>query len=140
MNKKIKLFILLSVMMNLICIGIFVGHGIHRYGMKRGDQIIELIDHSSMSETKQQELIAALKQVLPPPKHHKKHSPFHQHVHKALIADPFDKEAYRKALNNMLNDKHKHKLQMSEVMVKIASELSLEERKKLASIFQKAKK
>ena len=140
MNKKIKLFILLSVIMNLVCIGIFLGHGMQRYGVKRGDQIIELIDHSSIPEARQQELIWELKQVLPPPKHDIQNNPFHRKLQSAMTADPFDKEAYREALSNMLNDRHDHKMQMSNVMVEIAAELNLQERKKLAAIFQKAKK
>ena len=50
MSRKVRLFILLSVVLNVVLIGFTAGRGCNRHEIKRGDHIIELLDRSSLPE------------------------------------------------------------------------------------------
>ena len=75
MSKKIKLFIILSIVLNLLFIGVFIGnnirhysvkhYGMKSYGMKRGDQIIQLVDNSSIAKPQKKIFIEQLNEALP---------------------------------------------------------------------------
>ena len=138
MSRTVRLFILLSVVLNVVLIGFTAGRGCNRHEIKRGDHIIELLDRSSLPEVRRAELKEKLGAALPSAERRKAKRQLHREAVAVLEAEEFDAAAYRAHLDKMLVDRDRHKQRMVEVMVEIASELNQEERKALAKIFRRA--
>jgi len=65
MSKKLKLFVLISVILNVTFLGIIAGYGYHHSEVKRGDKIIALLDRSSLSKDKINDLKEKFQNVFP---------------------------------------------------------------------------
>ena len=138
MSRTVRLFILLSVVLNMVLIGFTAGRGCNRHEIKRGDQIVALLDRSSLPEARRAKLKEKLRSALPGAERKKAKRQSHEKSTAILEAEEFDATAYRTHLDKMLVDRGRHKQQMAEVMVEIASELNQEERKALAKMFRRA--
>ena len=138
MSRTVRLFILLSVVLNVVLIGFTAGRGCNRHEIKRGDHIIELLDRSSLPEARRAELKEKLGAALPSAERKKAKRQLREEAIAILEAEHFDAAAYRESMNKMLVERQRHKQRIVEVMVEIASELNQEERKALAKIFRRA--
>ena len=138
MSRTVRLFILLSVVLNVVLIGFTAGRGCNRHEIKRGDHIIELLDRSSLPETRRAELKEKLRAALPDAERKKAKRQLREEAIAILEAEHFNAAAYRESMNKMLVERQRHKQRIVEVMVEIASELNQEERKALAKIFRRA--
>ena len=138
MSRTVRLFILLSVVLNVVLIGFTAGRGCNRHEIKRGDHIIELLDRSSLPEARRAELKEKLRAALPDAERKKAKRQLREEAIAILEAEHFDAAAYRESMNKMLVERQRHKQRIVEVMVEIASELNQEERKALAKIFRRA--
>ena len=138
MSRTVRLFILLSVVLNVVLIGFTAGRGCNRHEIKRGDHIIELLDRSSLPEARRAKLKEKLGAALPSAERKKAKRQLREEAIAILEAEHFDAAAYRESMNKMLVERQRHKQRIVEVMVEIASELNQEERKALAKIFRRA--
>ena len=138
MSRTVRLFILLSVVLNVVLIGFTAGRGCNRHEIKRGDHIIELLDRSSLPEARRAELKEKLGAALPSAERREAKRQLREEAIAILEAEHFDAAVYRESMNKMLVERQRHKQRIVEVMVEIASELNQEERKALAKIFRRA--
>lgn len=140
MSKKLKLFILASIILNIVLIGIVAGHSYHRYGMHRDNQIITLLDKSSIALEKQQVIRKKLKDSFHNKKQHTEKKKWREETIAILTAEELDIVAYRKQLEQMVAKHHDNKKQRIEAIISLVSELSQEERVNLAKIFKKSRR
>lgn len=137
MSKKLKLFILISVILNVILIGIIAGYSFQHFGLKRGDEIISLLDNSSLPEEKRNSLKKKLREVLPNENKRKNKQEWRDETLAILTAKEFDIDAYRAQLEKRHAERSQNKNNQIEIMTELVSQLNQDERKKLAKIFRK---
>jgi len=137
MSKKLKLFILTSVILNVIFIGIIAGYSYQYFTVKRGDKIISLIDNSSLPEEKRNSFKNRFRDIFPNENRKKDKQKWRDETLDILTAKELDVDAYRTQLEKMLIKRSQNKKNRVEIMVELASELNQDERKALAKIFRK---
>ncbi|TFH09805.1 MAG: periplasmic heavy metal sensor [Nitrosomonadales bacterium] len=137
MSKKLKLFILISVILNVIQIGVIAGYSYQHFGIKRVDKIIALLDNSSLPEEKRNSFKEKLRDILPSENKRKDKQKWRDETLAILTAKELDVDAYRTQLENRLVKRSQNKKDRVEIMVEIASQLNQDERKALAKIFRK---
>ena len=140
MTKKLRLFILMSVILNFILIGVIMGHSYNRYGMRRVDMVIDFLDKSSIPEAQRIALKGKFKHIYYNDKVQKQKQQWRKEIRAVMTAEEFDAEAYRIKLEEMTTRRNEKKQKMSAVMIEMASQLNLEERKALADMFRNARK
>lgn len=137
MSKKLKLFILLSVILNVILIGVIAGYSFQHFGLERGDKIISLLDNSSLPEEKRNNLKKKLQGVLPNENKRKNKQKWRDETLAILTAKEFDVHAYRTQLEKKRVKRSQNKKNQIEIMIELVSQLNQDERKELAKIFRK---
>jgi uncharacterized membrane protein len=137
MSRKLKLFVLISVILNVTLIGIIAGYGYHHFGVKRGDKIIALLDRSSLSEDKRNSFKEKLQNIFPNENKRKNRQKWRDETLAILTAEELDVSAYRAQLEKMIVRRNQNKREQVETMVEIASHLNQSERKDLAEIFSR---
>ncbi|PTN09127.1 periplasmic heavy metal sensor [Nitrosomonas aestuarii] len=137
MSKKLKLFILISVILNVILIGIIAGYSFQHFGLERGDEIISLLDNSSLPEEKRNSLKKKLRDVLPNENKRKDKQEWRDKTLAILTAKEFDVDAYRAQLEKRRVERSQNKNDQIEIMTELVSQLNQDERKELAKIFRK---
>lgn len=140
MSKRIKLFILASVVLNLIFMGMFAGHAYRRYGIQREGQIIALLDKSSIDKAQRDALREKLVKNMPGKDKWKDKKKWREDTIAILTAKDFDVAAYRNQLELMLQDQQSEKRQKVEVIIELASKLNQQERMALADIFRRSRR
>jgi len=137
MSKKLKLFVLISVILNVTLIGIIAGYSYQHFSVKRGDKIIALLDHSSLSEDKRNSFKEKLQNIFHNKNKRKNKQKWRDETLAILTAEKFDVDAYRAQLEKMITRRNQNKRERVEILVEIASQLNQSERKDLAEIFRR---
>lgn len=141
MSRKIKLFILVSVLLNIILIGIIAGHSYHRYGMKHGErlagEVAELLDRSSIAEEQREVLKQSFRNATSRPEKTEDMKRAQEEALTVLTAEKFDKAAFRKKIEKNHQNFGKRRQQITDAIVNIASNLNQDERKELAELLRK---
>lgn len=139
MNRRLKLFLLISVALNIVFIGFVLGRGshCHRLGMKKAPAIMGLLDRSSIPEARRAELKEKLQAALPTEERRKEKRQWYRETGEILKAEEFDADAYRAQLDKMFAYRSHNRQKIVEVLIEITAELNQEERKALAEIFSR---
>lgn len=140
MSRRLKLFIAASFILNIALIGVIAGHGYHRYGVKRGDQLMALLDRSSIVEEKRHLIKEKLKDNFHNEDEWKGKEEWRSTTRAILTAEKFDADAYRAQLNKMVSRRNANKQNRVDIIVEIASNLDQNERIALADIFRRSRK
>lgn len=128
MTKTMKIIFTLSILINLVLIGA-VGGNFYKHHKKHGLPIpkelsvesrAKLEENMKQSRGEMREQFKALKKN-------------HEVLQNIVSAEQFDHEAYKVAVNKILDAKDELGRQKAEMMGNVLSELSLEERKKLSA-------
>jgi uncharacterized membrane protein len=146
MNKKMKIFISLSVLLNVLLVGIVIGAatgGFAKSHMERGHNasgmeqrlvgILEVLPPEKNKEFSQR--ISNLKALKRTDKMHMKSA--RKNVMQVFEQEPFDKIAYQQAVQGL---NHLHQAQMEirvNLMADMAEYLSPKERKQLSRLIMK---
>ena len=138
MRNPARLTILLLVVLGVVLVGFAAGRSCDRHGAKRGEDIVALLDSSSLPEARRAELKEKLRAALPDAERKKAKRRLHKEAIAILEAEHFDAAAYRESMNKMLAERQRRKQRIVEVIVEIASELNQEERQALADIFRRS--
>ncbi len=138
MNKKIKLFVLCSVLLNALLIGTAIGHFYGRFTHNPEDQIAAILDKSKINFDKRKYLLNKVDQIrqgnIAKWEQIKK---AREESLKILTAKTFDANAYRKVLSGLFGLRDQHHQRMTEVIVEIASELDQQDRIALAETLRR---
>jgi hypothetical protein len=136
MSKKIKLFFLSSLILNVVFISMFLGHSFRRHSMKIDHDLLSFIEKTSFSDTDKEKFKIKIEKNLPH-KHHKRseRSKHRKQMIEILTDKEFNALEYKKHMSSIFEKHNKHRFQMMDVIGEIASKLSQNERKKLAKIF-----
>lgn len=139
MSKKFKIFIILSVILNIVLIGIVGGHAYRRFCTDKPKHNIErmnnFIDSTSLSVEQQDELKKQFKESVPPKLHNrKKHK---SELDKILSAEEFDADKFKATVDQHHNSYGERKEAMANFIINLATQLNQEERKKLAKTLRR---
>jgi|TARA_B110000003_G_scaffold154867_1_gene155539 uncharacterized membrane protein len=146
MNKKMKIFISISVLLNVLLLGAIIGNmmaGISKYPNER--------NHSSVHEDKR---LARILEVLPQNKKEDFEEKYlklkalkyeekinmraaRKNIIQTFESEPFDKLAYQQAVIALNNMHQLHVNRHMELMADVAQYLSPKERKQLARLMMK---
>lgn len=138
MNQKIKLIILTSLILNIILIGLVAGHSYKRFNKNPKHKIASFIDKTTLPNDER----ILLKQEFDKTfmRKHKDKSmmrAIHEELYEIMISDSFEGEKYRDTIYKISNHHHQKQNSNFEIVIKIAENLDLEERKKLAKILRR---
>jgi uncharacterized membrane protein len=137
MNKKMKIFISLSVLLNVLLVGIVIGAATGGFAKSHMEQrlvgILEVLPPEKNKEFSQR--ISNLKALKRTDFMHMKSA--RKNVMQVFEQEPFDKIAYQKAVQGL---NHLHQAQMEvrvNLMADMAEYLSPKERKQLSRLIMK---
>lgn len=137
MSKKLKLFVLASVILNIVLTGIVAGHMAHRFGHWHDDKMLRFIEKTELSEIKKTAYKEKLQQALSEKKYRNSGRQEHEKAMAILTTKTFDADLFRARLEHIFEKQDQHKKQMIDVIVELASELNQQDRKALAEILRK---
>ncbi|MBL4798869.1 MAG: periplasmic heavy metal sensor [Oleispira sp.] len=136
MNKKMKIFISTSVLLNVLLVGVVVGgisksHFIHGYQPERMERLAEILAVLPAEKSKEFELrISNMKALKRADKVSMKSA--RKNVMQVFTQEPFDKMAYQQAVQG-LNKLHQQQMEKRvNLMADMAQYLSPKERKQLS--------
>ena len=138
MNKKMKIFISTSVLLNVLLVGVVVGglsksHLIHGHQPERMERLAEILAVLPAEKSKEFELrISNLKALKRADKVSMRSA--RKNVMQVFTQEPFDKMAYQQAVQG-LNTLHQQQMEIRvNLMADMAQYLSPKERKQLARL------
>lgn len=131
MNKKIKCFVVASVLLNLLLVGVIIGHMSHRFGPR--PPFREPPEIASLTPEKQEIFREAMKAAREKSEGLRKQSrKLRKESAEILAAPTFDKDAYYAKMKEMMALHQQRKLNFAEAVAGIAEKFTPEERKLLA--------
>ena len=142
MNKKMKIYISLSVLLNVLLVGVLIG-GFSKPHMDRGhksaqmeQRLVEILALLPVEKSKEFELrISDLKALRRSDKVIMKSA--RKHIMQIFMQEPFDRVAYQQAVL-VLNKVHQQQIEARvNLMADMAQYLSPEERRQLARLIMK---
>ena len=138
MNRKLKLIFLASLILNIILIGLISGHTYKRFSKDPKRKIATFIDKTHLS-TQEKELLFNKFQEGFTRKIASKDSmrSNHEKLYQIMIAKDFEPDLYRKYLQEISKHRHRDKNNIFKVVIKIAENLDLQDRRKFAKILRK---
>ena len=139
MSRKLKLFILISVSLNIVLIGFVLGRGSgsYRLEIKKIPDFTVLLENSSIPEARRAELKKKLQELFPDAEERKVRRQWYEKTIETLKAEEFDADAFRAQLDRMFVYLYLNRQKRVEIMTEVASELNQEEREDLAEIFSR---
>lgn len=143
MSRKFRWFVIASVMLNILLIGVVAGQGYRQHGggmQERGERIAALLERSSLPENRRAALKEKLEAVFHNESREEEKRQWREKTLAALTAEPFDAQAYRAQLEEMLERRQRQQREMTGLMVEIASQINRAERGDLAGIFRESRR
>lgn len=138
MNKRIKLIFLASFILNVILIGIIAGHSYKRLHKHPKHKIASFIDKTSLSNEEKDLLKGEFEANFTHKKDHKlMMKSIHEELYKIMIAESFEVKKYRDTIYKISNHHHQKQNNSFEMVIKIADNLNLKERRDLAKILRR---
>lgn len=142
MTKKLKRVFTLSILLNIILLGVISGHAYHKYSSKMSrhhiERLSEFLDTTSLSTQTREGLKLSLRDLKPPKRSERqKHE---EEIKQILTAEIFDKEQFKAKIRQKHEHFKRHHEKMLEVIADIAENLNREERVELSSIMRPSKR
>jgi Spy/CpxP family protein refolding chaperone len=142
MTKKLKRVFTLSILLNIILLGMFSGHAYHKYSSKmsrhHAERLSGFIDTTSLPAQKRESLKLALQDIKPPKRSERqKHE---EEIEEILVAETFNKEEFQANIRKKHEHFKRRHEDMLEIIADIAENLNREERMELSSIMRSNKR
>ena len=133
MTKTMKIIFTLSILINLVLIGV-VGGSFYKHHKKYAHPIPKELSAESRAEL-EDDMKASREKMRAQFKELKK---YHGELRSVVTAEEFDIDAYNESVDRILDTKDEMGKQKAEMMGNILSKLSLEERRKVSERFLKS--
>lgn len=137
MNRKLKIFFIISISLNVLLVGMEAGRWLHKppVPMKKHERILKLVEESSIPDEKRtiitQKLAAMNNEDV-----RRKNDKLQEESLAILTAENFDAEAYRKNVLQTFALRNQKMDDIANSIVELATHLNLEERRRLAEILR----
>jgi uncharacterized membrane protein len=138
MNKKIKAFIIFSVMLNVLFIGLAVGFVFKHQNHERHDEsIAQILENKQLPEDKRALMEKEITAILDKSRITRGEiEKMRELTFKILTAEEFDESAYTTQINNIGVMRNQQRQDMSEAIKALAKQLNVRERTVLAEILK----
>lgn len=137
MNKKIKIFIILSVVLNVLFVGLFCGFVInHPHHFGSGGDMDKVLEKSNLPVERQAFIKTNLNIIFDIGYPREEMEKMRDEAFKILTAENFDEVAYQEQMNKISDTRSQQRKNMGEAIKNIAKQLSLPERQALAEILK----
>jgi uncharacterized membrane protein len=139
MSKIFKVFILFSVILNIVLIGIVGGYTYRKFFTNKPKYNLErmnkFIDSTSLSLGEQNEFKKEFRESIPPRFNDIKN--YKAELDQIMAAEQFDTKKFKANLEQHQNSSDIRKKAMANFIISLASQLNQEERKNLTTILKK---
>lgn len=138
MNQKIKLFVIGSVLLNILLAGVILGHLSHRLGMPPRPPFAEPPELSQLPKDKQLMFRAAMEGAREKAEDtRRKTRALKKEMEAILSAEPFDKAAYEAKVKKVIALHEQRKQYFADAVAGLAQKFTQSERKVLAKIVRR---
>lgn len=135
MNRKIKFFIILSVILNVLFIGLTCGLAI-KHQERRGDHMATILAKSGIPEERSSFIEKRLNIIFDIGFPREEMNKMKEDALKVLTAENFDPAAYEAETIKFSELRSKQRKTMNEAIKNLATQLNLDERRALAEILR----